>query len=244
MLASLLLAEGFQPIVAFRLHRQAVAFDQPARHRAAEQPASDHAEGGRGQCHGGRALGAEPFRNRAEGRRRAEAAFQRDRAGHDPEQRVEAEQSGAAYADQVLQYRQRPAGRQVDQQGLAALAQQAEAATEADGGEERHHQGCLQAGVEADVEPAAIPEQPDQEGEAEAGDHRRRYAQTCQPAAALLQLAAEGEQEQGEGGGGQGVQVQCRHGVALLLLCGRKGDQLTRLSTRRAAISARLPRPM
>ena len=27
----------------------------------------------------------------AEGRRRAEAAFQRDRAGHDPEQRVEAE---------------------------------------------------------------------------------------------------------------------------------------------------------
>ena len=114
--------KGFEVPGVFCLDAQRVAFDQPARQRAAEQAARHHAEGGRRQCSGGRPHGPQVFGNRAERRRCAEPAFQRDRPRHDPQQRVDAQRLGHAHADHVLHQRQPPARPEVDKQQLAALA--------------------------------------------------------------------------------------------------------------------------
>ncbi|MNE00328.1 hypothetical protein D3C80_927360 [compost metagenome] len=187
--------QGLQGIGLVRLNHQFLALDQVARHRAAEQATGNHAEGRRGQRCGGGADSAEALGDRTKRCGRTKAAFQRHRTGHDPQQRVDAQCLGHAHADQVLHQRQGPAGAEVDEQDLAALAQQAKAAPQAHGGEERHHQRRLHGGVELDVQPLLVTQQPHHQGEAEAADDRGRDTELAQPVAVLFQLCAHRQQQ-------------------------------------------------
>ncbi|MNE74026.1 hypothetical protein D3C80_1700710 [compost metagenome] len=134
------------------LYHQLLTVDQIARHRAAQQAAGNHAEGGRRQRRRGCPDRTEVFGDRPERGGRTKAPFQRHGTGHDPQQWVNAQRLGHADAHQVLQQGQAPAGTQVDEQDLATLAQQAQAATETDSSEKCHHQRRLHGGIEFDIQ--------------------------------------------------------------------------------------------
>ncbi|MCY1425112.1 hypothetical protein D9M71_408920 [compost metagenome] len=204
--------QGLQSVNLVGFDRQLFTVDQVTGHRAAKQAAGDHTESRRGQRGGSRTTGTEALGNRSESRRGTKAAFQRHSTGHDPQQRIDAEQFGHTDTHYVLQQGQAPAGAEVDEQDLAALAQQAKAAAQTDGGEERHHQRGLHRGVELDVQPLLVTQQPHHQGKAKAADHRGRYTELTQPVAVLFQLRPQRQQHKCQGDGGQCIELQGQHG--------------------------------
>ena len=126
---------------AGRHGRQAEAADQPLRHRPADYAAEHQAERGRG--HGQRhdaGDGARLAEFLGIGRTGAVPADQRDGAGDQAEERVQAEQLGHQHAERVLRQQERHQRQQEAQQPRPAAQHQPQVGGETEAGEEQQQQ--------------------------------------------------------------------------------------------------------
>ena len=149
-------------------------FQQTVSHRAAHQGSGNQTEGSHGDGHGGGPFNPDAFQHGTESPGSPMAANQRNGAGAQAQQRMQAGNLGHAHTDDVLEGDQHGAHDGQDEYVTAAFFQQSIAGAEPYAGEEHVHEETLLHRVQFDGAGASFKQSQVQQGEQHAADNRVR----------------------------------------------------------------------